>query len=125
MVFSYQDRQFIDMKRLQDATAPIYSDPAKYMNDPGAVSYEMKGRVQHNAMRTQDQVALTQYYIENIPVLWSIWNHVVALFISTHTASQVNTAGIFLPRGGPGFIFRSSVNIYSFFNMEIASEFSI
>lgn len=122
MLNSYGDKQFIDMKRLDDVRPPDYSDPTKYMNDPGAVCYEMKGRVRHNAMSTADQVALTQFYIKEIPAIAAIWHLAVGIFMATHTPAQIRDAGICRPQGRLGFQFQTATMMYSFFNMEIAGE---
>lgn len=120
-MISHLDKQFCARRALVSADPPLYSDPTKYMNNPDMVSYEMKGRVTRNAMGPLDRVALLQFYIEQMPGLKSLWDQAVKVWVREHTASAVRLVGIRREAGG-ALVFRTSNDMYHFFNMHVAGE---
>lgn len=117
MMFSWQDKQCMDLKHLFNTDPEAFKDPTKYMNDPSCMTYEMKGQVSRTA-RDQDMPALVRYYVTNNPIIKVLWNAAIVQFRNTHTASQINAAGIKQPtRAGAlgGFEFKTEGQLYSFY----------
>lgn len=119
MMFSFQDKQCMDLKHLFNTDPPKYKDPTKYMNHPDMLDYEMKGAVKQG-MKAPDRSALVRFYLENIPALKGLWATAVSLYANTHSAAEKLAAGIKWTTSG--FVFESQAHMYNFFNDHFAGE---